>query len=185
MLHPLTSAAIVVAINSFFIWFSPFDWFRSLCSLFPLPCSLSNAVRFGATAYASLGYVGLRPRSGCSRCRSGDLRVHAHARRMHIRLRCAVLRNSPRPASVRSAAAPILTALGTSGTGKRFSLLVAPYAKSRHRSRRLHGVTRRNTSSAGYSLLVLRRVSPRIRRTAVPSFLCALDSSLALLPEPP
>ena len=121
----------------------------------------------------------------CSHCRSGDLRVHAHARRMHIRLRCAVLRNSPRPASVRSAAAPILTALGTSGTGKRFSLLVAPYAKSRRRSRRLHGVTRRNTSSAGYSLLVLHRVPPRIRRTAVPSFRCAHDSSLALLPEPP
>ncbi len=81
--------------------------------------------------------------------------------------------------------APILTALGTSGTGKRFSLLFAPYAKSRRRSRRLRGVTRRNTSSAGYSLLVLRRVPPRIRRTAVPSFRCALDSSLALLPEPP
>ena len=42
----------------------------------------------------------------CSRCRSGDLRVHALARRMHIRLRGAVLRNSPRPASVRSASGP-------------------------------------------------------------------------------
>ena len=101
------------------------------------PCACQRAVRFGATAYASLGYVGLRPRSGCSHCRSGDLRVHAPARRILIRLRGAVLRNSPRPASVRSAAAPILTALGTSGTGKRFSVLVAPYAKSRRRSRRL------------------------------------------------
>ena len=164
------------------------EYAESSCSLLPVPSSLCAVLvnvrsECGATAYASLGYVGLRPRSGCSHCRSGDLRVHAHARRILIRLRCAVLRNSPRPASVRSAAAPILTALGTSGTGKRFSLLVAPYAKSRRRSRRLHGVTRRNTSSAGYSLLVLRRVPPRIRRTAVPSFRCAHDSSLALLPE--
>ena len=138
---------------------------------FPIPRSLC------------LSTCGQNTGQPCSRCSSGDLRVHAPARRILIRLRGAVLRNSPRPASVRSAAAPILTALGTSGTGKRFSLLVAPYAKSRRRSRRLRGVTRRNTSSAGYSLLVLHRVSPRIRRTAVPPFRCAHDSSLALLPE--
>ena len=38
----------------------------------------------------------------------------------------------------------------------------------RRRSRRLRGDTRRNASSAGYRLLALRRVSPRIRRTASP-----------------
>ena len=45
---------------------------------------------------------------------------------------------------------------------------VAPRPRSRspcRLSRRLHGVTRRNTSSAEYRLLVLRRVPPRIRRT--------------------
>ena len=36
------------------------------------------------------------------------------------------------------------------------------------RSRRLRVDTRRNASSAGYRLLALRRVSPRIRRTASP-----------------
>ena len=36
----------------------------------------------------------------------------------------------------------------------------------RRRSRRLRGDTRRNASSPGYRLLALRRVSPRIRRTA-------------------
>ena len=38
----------------------------------------------------------------------------------------------------------------------------------RRRSRRLRGDTRRNASSAEYRLLALRRVSPRIRRTASP-----------------
>ena len=45
---------------------------------------------------------------------------------------------------------------------------VAPRPRSRsphHLSRRLHGVTRRNASSAEYRLLALRRVPPRIRRT--------------------
>ena len=42
-----------------------------------------------------------------------------------------------------------------------------PHSRSlRRRSRRLRGDTRRNASSAGYRLLALRRVSPRIRRTA-------------------
>ena len=45
---------------------------------------------------------------------------------------------------------------------------VAPRPRScspRRLSRRLHGVTRRNASSAEYHLLALRRVPPRIRRT--------------------
>ena len=42
-----------------------------------------------------------------------------------------------------------------------------PLSRSlRRRSRRLRGDTRRNASSPGYRLLALRRVSPRIRRTA-------------------
>ena len=42
-----------------------------------------------------------------------------------------------------------------------------PLSRSlRLRSRRLRGDTRRNASSPGYRLLALRRVSPRIRRTA-------------------
>ena len=42
-----------------------------------------------------------------------------------------------------------------------------PLSRSlRRRSRRLRGDTRRNASSAGYRLLALRRVSPRIRRPA-------------------
>ena len=48
------------------------------------------------------------------------------------------------------------------------SLSVAPRPRSRsprRLSRRLHGVTRRNASSAEYRLLALRRVPPRIRRT--------------------
>ena len=54
----------------------------------------------------------VRSRSGqpCSLCRAGDLRVHATTRSIHIQLRVAVLRNSPRPASVRSATAPTATA---------------------------------------------------------------------------
>ncbi len=49
----------------------------------------------------------------CSLCRLGDLRVLRPARRIHIRLRGRVLHNSPQPASVRPAVAPIVTALGT------------------------------------------------------------------------
>ena len=44
-----------------------------------------------------------------------------------------------------------------------------PHSRSlRRRSRRLRGDTRRNALSAKYRLLALRRVSPRIRRTASP-----------------
>ena len=50
----------------------------------------------------------VRSRSGqpCSLCRAGDLRVLRPARRIHIRRRGRVLRNSPPPASVRSAGGP-------------------------------------------------------------------------------
>ena len=50
----------------------------------------------------------------------------------------------------------------------------------RRRSRRLRGDTRRNALSAGYRLLALRRVSPRIRRTA--SLHVAQFSALPLVP---
>ena len=110
----------------------------------------------------------VRSRSGqrCSLCRAGDLRVLLPARRIHIRLRGRVLRTSPHPASVRSALAPTVTALGTLGSSARCSG-ARPLSRSlRLRSRRLRGDTRRNASSPGYRLLALRRVSPRIRRTA-------------------
>ncbi len=57
----------------------------------------------------------LRPRlpQPCSLCRLADLRVLRPARRIHIRLRGRVLRNSAQPASVRSAAAAIVAAFGT------------------------------------------------------------------------
>ena len=46
------------------------------------------------------------------------------------------------------------------------SAVPRPRSRSPRRlSRRLHGVTRRNASSAEYRLLALRRVTPRIRRT--------------------
>ena len=63
----------------------------------------------------------VRSRSGqpCSLCRAVDLCVLRPARRIHIRLRGRVLHNSPPPASVRSAAAPTMTALGTSGRVRR------------------------------------------------------------------
>ena len=59
----------------------------------------------------------VRSRSGqpCSLCRAGDLCVLATARHIHICLRVAVLHNSPPPASVRSAAAPTVTAQGILG----------------------------------------------------------------------
>ena len=55
---------------------------------------------------------------------------------------------------------------GTSGSSTRCSV-ARPLSRSlRRRSRRLHGDTRRNASSPRCRLLALRRVSPRIRRTA-------------------
>jgi len=63
----------------------------------------------------------VRSRSGqrCSLCRAGDLCVLRPTRRIHIRRRGRVLHNSPPPASVRSAAAPTVTAHGTSGRVRR------------------------------------------------------------------
>ena len=60
----------------------------------------------------------VRSRSGqrCSLCRAGDLCVLRPTRRIHIRRRGRVLYNSPPPASVRSAAAPTVTAHGTLGS---------------------------------------------------------------------
>ena len=60
----------------------------------------------------------VRSRSGqpCSLCRAVDLRVLRPTRRIHIRRRGRVLHNSPPPASVRSAAAPTVTAHGTLGS---------------------------------------------------------------------
>ena len=61
-----------------------------------------------------------------------------------------------------------VAALGTLGCSARCSGS-RPLSRSlRRRSRRLRGDTRRSASSAGYRLLALRRVSPRIRRTASP-----------------
>ena len=57
----------------------------------------------------------VRSRSGqlCSLCPFADLSVHATARHTRVCLRVAVLLNSAKGASVRSAAAPIVTALAT------------------------------------------------------------------------
>ena len=91
----------------------------------------------------------VRSRSGqpCSLCRAGDLCVLRPARRIHIRLRGRVLHNSPPPASVRSALAPTVTALGTLGSSARCSGSRPPSRSLRRRSRRLRGDTRRNASS--------------------------------------
>ena len=92
----------------------------------------------------------VRSRSGqpCSLCRAVDLCVLRPARRIHIRLRGRVLHNSPPPASVRSALAPTVTALGTLGSSARCSVARPPSRSLRRRSRRLRGDTRRNASSA-------------------------------------
>ena len=103
---------------------------------------------------------GARPRE------MADSRVLATARHIHICLRVAVLRDSSHFRGFRPAAAPTVTALGTLGSSAR-CLGARPLSRSlRRRSRRLRGDTRRNASSPGYRLLALRRVSPRIRRTA-------------------
>ena len=94
------------------------------------------------------------------------MRVLRPARRIHIRRRAAVLSNPPSPERFRPASARNKAALGTLGSSARCSGS-RPLSRSlRRRSRRLRGDTRRNASSAGYRLLALRRVSPRIRRTA-------------------
>ena len=61
---------------------------------------------------------------------------------------------------------PTVTARGILGSSARCSV-ARPLSRSlRRRSRRLRGDTRCNASSPEYRLLALRRVSPRIRRTA-------------------
>ena len=95
-----------------------------------------------------------------------DSRVLATARHIHICLRVAVLRDSSHFRGFRPAAAPTVTALGTLGSSARCSGTRPPSRSLRLRSRRLRGDTRRNASSPEYRLLALRRVSPRIRRTA-------------------
>ena len=65
---------------------------------------------------------------------------------------------APRP---RSPSLPLRVGQRTALTTDKRRLPRSP----RRLSRRLHGVTRRNASSAGYRLLALRRVPPRIRRT--------------------
>jgi len=103
---------------------------------------------------------GARPRE------MADSRVLATARHIHICLRVAVLRDSSHFRGFRPAAAPTVTALGTLGSSARCSGTRPPSRSLRLRSRRLRGDTRRNALSPGYRLLALRRVSPRIRRTA-------------------
>ena len=95
-----------------------------------------------------------------------DSRVLATTRRIHIRLRVAVLRDSSHFRRFRPAAARNKAALGTLGSSARCSGSRPPSRSLRRRSCRLRGDTRRNASSPGYRLLTLRRVSPRIRRTA-------------------
>ena len=103
----------------------------------------------------------------CSPFWAGGFSVHAAAWRIHIRRRAAVLSNPPRPERFRPASARNKAALGTLGSSARCSV-ARPLSRSlRRRSRRLRGDTRRNASSPGYRLLALRRVSPRIRRTAL------------------
>ena len=134
-----------------------------VCAAFQCAVTVGATVLTPARASASR-----TPPFGCRGilCRAGDLCVLRPARRIHIRLRGRVLHNSPPPASVRSALAPTVTALGTLGSSARCSG-ARPLSRSlRLRSRRLRGDTRRNASSLGYRLLALRRVSPRIRRTA-------------------
>ena len=107
-------------------------------------------------------------RRNCARLREmADSRVLATSRRIHIRRRVAVLRDSShfrrfRPAGGGEASrAWHLWSSSARCSGSR------PHSRSlRRRSRRLRGDTRRNASSPGYRLLALRRVSPRIRRTA-------------------
>ena len=102
-----------------------------------LPTALGFALDVGYLVMLRAGLPSnVRSRSGqpCSLCRAGDLCVLRPARRIHIRRRGRVLHNSPPPASVRSAAAPTVTAHGTSGrvrrAASRLGLAPAPRAVS-------------------------------------------------------
>ena len=76
---------------------------------FVFQCGICSALYVGCLVSPCAGLPSnVRSRSGqpCSLCRAGDLRVLRPARRIHIRRRGRVLRNSPPPASVRSATDP-------------------------------------------------------------------------------
>ena len=84
---------------------------------------------------------GARPRE------MADSRVLRPTRRIHIRRRGRVLRDSSHFRGFRPAAAPTVAALGTLGSSARCSGS-RPLSRSlRRRSRRLRGDTRRNASS--------------------------------------
>ena len=108
-------------------------------------------VMFGAGLPSSV-----RSRSGqpCSPFEAGALPVLRPARRIHIRLRGRVLCNPPRLKGFRSAAAPTVTALGTSGRVRRVESALglatvprgdAPAPFARH--------PRRDSASPEYRLL--------------------------------
>ena len=116
------------------------------------PCSASRTPPFG--------------RRGIPR-EMADSRVLATARRIHIRRRVAILRDSSHFRGFRPAIGPKQSRAWHLWSSSSRSVAPRPRSRSPRRlSRRLHGVTRRNASSAEYRLLALRRVSPRIRRTA-------------------
>ena len=88
-------------------------------------------------------------------------------RRIHIRRRVAVLRDSSHFRGFRPASGGEASRAWHLWSSSARCSVARPLSRSlRRRSRRLRGDTRRNASSPGYRLLALRRVSPRIRRTA-------------------
>ena len=105
----------------------------------------------------------------CSPFEAGALPVLRPARRIHIRLRGRVLCNPPRLKGFRPAVGDEASRAWHLWSSSSRSVAPRPRSRSPRRlSRRLHGVTRRNASSAEYRLLALRRVPPRIRRTEPP-----------------
>ena len=111
----------------------------------------------------------VRSRKGqpCSLVSLGEMRVQRPARRILIRLRGRVLRISPQTNIGPLGCGPLRERVWhlcrSSSRGARSR---SRYRSPSRRSRRLDGAARRNTSSAGYSLLVLRRAAPPKRRTA-------------------
>ena len=130
-------------------------------------CGHGRGNRAPCAVLVCLTSCGLLRRNGARPREMADSRVLATARHIHICLRVAVLRDSShfrgfRPAGGGEAShAWHLWSSSTRCSGAR-----PPSRSLRRRSRRLRGDTRRNASSPGYRLLALRRVSPRIRRTA-------------------
>ena len=101
-----------------------------------------------------------------------DSRVLATARHIHICLRVAVLRDSSHFRRFRPAGGGEASRAWHLWSSSARCSVARPHSRSlRRRSRRLRGDTRRNASSADTpprlaTCLALRRVSPRIRRTA-------------------